>query len=61
MSKEWKSIAAALAPDIPAEAVERHVAALNALEAAFRPLVDKLEFSTEPSFVLMVGREREQA
>jgi hypothetical protein len=35
---DWKKIASALEPEIPAEDIEKVVPVLEALEAAFRPL-----------------------
>ena len=38
MTKDWRKIAAALDPPIPSGDVEKIAPALDALEAAFRPL-----------------------
>jgi hypothetical protein len=59
MAKDWKSIAAAIAPDIPAESVARITPQLEALEAAFRPLLERIPADGEPSYVQLTGRERE--
>jgi len=47
--KNWKAIALAHAPDVPAPAVDRITAPLDALEAAFRPLVKSLGPEAEPA------------
>jgi hypothetical protein len=46
---DWKAIAAARKLDIPADAIERITPSMNALEAAFRPLVAKIPFDVEPA------------
>ncbi len=38
--------------DIPPDAIERITPSLEALEAAFRPLLAKLPFMTEPAVTL---------
>lgn len=48
----WKLIAAASHFDIPEEELNRIIPVLDALEAAFRPLVRKIPVETEPAFVL---------
>lgn len=59
MAKDWKSIAAAVAPDIPADAVARIAPSLEALEQTFRPLLDRIPVDGEPAYVQLVGRDRE--
>ncbi len=59
MAKDWKSIAAAVAPDIPADSLERIVPSLDGLEAAFRPLLERIPFDGEPSYVQLTGRDKE--
>ncbi len=59
MPRDWKLVAAALAPDIPAESVERLLPTLNALEAAVRPLLAKIPAEGEPAYVQLVGRDKE--
>jgi hypothetical protein len=54
---DWKAIAAARKLDIPADAIERITPSMNALEAAFRPLVAKIPFDVEPAYVLMIEPE----
>ncbi len=46
---DWKSIAAARAPEIPAEEAERVAATLAALEQTFRPLARDLPPDLEPA------------
>lgn len=61
MPRDWKAAAAAFAPDVPAEQVEKIGPSLDALEAAFRPQVTpaRLPIETEPAYVLLVAREKE--
>jgi hypothetical protein len=54
MPKDWKSLAAALAPDIPAEQLEKITPGLNALEDHFRPLVAAVQLESEPAYLLLV-------
>lgn len=49
---DWTALARARGLDIPAEAVERVAPSLEALEADFRPLTARLEFTTEPAITL---------
>jgi hypothetical protein len=46
---DWKTLAAARCPDIPADAVARMVPSLEALEASFRPLA--LQLTPEDEYV----------
>ena len=39
---DWKTLAAARCPDIPADAVLRMIPSLEALEATFRQLAEQL-------------------
>jgi hypothetical protein len=55
--RDWKAIAKAVAPDIPAEQVDRIAPPLDALETAFRPIVHTSPHETEPAYVLLVARE----
>jgi hypothetical protein len=59
MRKDWSAVARAVAPDIPADAVERYVAPLDGLESSFRPLARSLDLDTLPAHVLLVAREAE--
>ena len=52
---DWTALARARGLDIPAEAVEQIAPSLEALEANFRPLLQKLEFTTEPAITLSEG------
>jgi hypothetical protein len=55
--KDWRAIAKAGCPGIPAEEMDRIAAALEALEETFRPLVNDLPPDLEPC--LEVGAEEE--
>lgn len=57
--KDWKAIAKAVAPEIPAGDIARIVAPLDALEAAFRPLVKDLPVDWEPASGLDAAEESE--
>ncbi|MEZ5399427.1 MAG: hypothetical protein R2729_07135 [Bryobacteraceae bacterium] len=57
---DWKTLAAAWAPDIPAEDAARLEKPLDALEAAFRPLTAHVPLDAEPAYVLLVQPEPEQ-
>jgi hypothetical protein len=57
--KDWKGIAKAAAPDIPEADVHRILAPLDALEAAFRPLVKNLPPDLEPASGLDAEEEGE--
>ncbi len=59
--QNWKLIAAASGFDIPEEELNRIVPVLDALEAAFRPLVKKIPVETEPAFVLSSGPGERQS
>lgn len=47
--KDWKAIATASNFEIPPADLDRATDPLNALEAAFRPLVKDLRFDLEPA------------
>jgi len=55
---DWKALAAARCPDIPADAVARITPGLEALEAAFRPLTERLTAEDESAVVLANVQER---
>jgi hypothetical protein len=61
---DWKTLAAARCPDIPADALARMVPALESMEAAFRPLTARLTADDESAVIFAnVGanvREREE-
>jgi hypothetical protein len=61
MSRDWKAAAAAFAPDVPQEQLEKIIPALEALDAAFQPQLANLPPETEPACVLLVAREKEEA
>jgi hypothetical protein len=54
--RNWKLIAAANRFDIPEDELNAILPVLDAIEAAFRPLVKKIPVETEPAFVLPVDR-----
>ena len=60
MTRDWKAVARALAPDIPEAEVERIAPALDALETAFRPLAAEIPHETEPAglFFFPAGKSR---
>jgi len=49
---DWKAAARARALDIPDEALDAIAPSLDALEAAFRPLVKLLPREVEPAVIL---------
>lgn len=49
--RDWKKAAAALAPDIPSEQLERIGPVLDGLEANFRPLAAELHPLDDPAFI----------
>jgi hypothetical protein len=55
---DWKTLAAARCPDIPAEAVARLVPSLETLETAFRPLTEKLTPQDESAIIFENVQER---
>lgn len=55
--RNWKAIAQAANPDMPAAEIERIAAPLEALERIFRPLAEDLPPDLEP--LLELGREEE--
>jgi len=57
--KDWKTIAQAFAPEIPASALDRLAGPLNTLEDAFRPLCDRLPVELEPATTFLVDEEGE--
>ena len=59
MARDWKAAAAAFAPGIPAEQLEKITPSLDGLEAAFRPLLAKLPLETEPAYVLLLARDKD--
>ncbi len=57
MSKDWKKIARANGLAIPDGDLDRIAPALDALEAAFRPLVRDLAPAAEPAVLFKVSAE----
>ena len=49
---DWKAIAQARKLDIAEEAIARIAPALDALEAAFRPLLEQIPHTVEPAITL---------
>ncbi len=58
MTRDWKAVAGALAPDIPETDLDRITPALDALEAAFRPLAAEIPHETEPAVVFFCPAEK---
>jgi hypothetical protein len=56
-SRDWKRIAEGLQLGIPEADLDRITAVLDAMEAAFRPLVADLPFETEPAVVFQCETE----
>ena len=54
---DWKALAAARCPDIPADAVARITPGLEALEATFRPLTAQLTPDDESAVTFSAVRE----
>jgi hypothetical protein len=52
---DWKTLAAARCPDIPADAVPDMTPALDSLEAAFRPLEVRLTADDESALGFSVN------
>jgi len=57
MSRDYKALARALAPDIPDENLPGVIGPLEKLEDLFRPLAKEMEAETEPAFVLVLPTE----
>ena len=57
--KDWKAIAKARDPDLPAQDLERLIAPLDALEESFRPLARTLAPDLEPATGFHPEREAE--
>jgi len=55
---DWKTLAAARCPDIPADAVARMVPSLETLEASFRPLALQLTPQDESAVIFANVKER---
>jgi len=55
---DWKALAAARCPDIPADAVARLIPAMEALETTLRPLTANLTAQDEPAVIFANVRER---
>ena len=55
--KDWKKIASANNLNIPDADLERITASLDALEAAFRPLVKSIPHEVEPAVTFVIPEE----
>ena len=55
--RDYRKLAAALAPDIPAAELDRVIQPLESLEAAFRPLTAQIADETEPAYTLTLPTE----
>lgn len=53
MTRDWHALARALALDIPEPDLDRIKPALDALEAAFRPLAGNVPHEVEPAVVFI--------
>jgi hypothetical protein len=49
---DWKTVARARGLNIPDETLDGIAPSLDALEAAFRPLVSRLRYDVEPATIL---------
>lgn len=57
MSRDYKALARALAPDIPEESLPGVTGPLEQLEDLFRPLAKEIDAETEPATVLVLPTE----
>jgi hypothetical protein len=57
--KNWKKIATGNGLDIPDADLERIAPALDALEAAFRPLAREIPASVEPAVIFRAAEDPE--
>jgi hypothetical protein len=55
---DWKALAAARCPDLPADAIDRIAPALKALETTFRPLAETLTADDESAVIFANIGER---
>jgi hypothetical protein len=55
--RDYRKLAAALAPDIPEAELEGVIKPLESLEASFRPLTALLADETEPAYTLTLPTE----
>jgi hypothetical protein len=58
--RDWKRIAAALAPEIPEADLARVIPALDALEAVFRPLMYRAPHETEPAYTMLITKAQSE-
>ena len=57
MTRDWKTLARALAPDIPGPDLDKITPALDALETSFRPLAANVGHLVEPAVVFFCSSE----
>jgi len=57
--KDWKLVAQGLGLDIPADGLRRAAAALETVEAEFRPLLSGIPVFSEPAYVSLRFPERQ--
>lgn len=57
--RDWQTLARVLAADVPAEQIEKVTPSLDALEVAFRPLLERLTDTVEPA-ICFVARGTEK-
>ena len=53
--KDWKQLAAVLAPDIPPDQVERLAVTMEGIEISFRPLTAQIRSDTEPAYIAVLA------
>jgi hypothetical protein len=58
MARDWKQIASALEPAIPAEDIEKIVPVLEGLERAFEPLRESIPAGTDVWVPAILGQEK---
>jgi len=58
--KDWKLMLKAQGLDISDQEVDRMQPSLNALEAAFRPLVAEIPSDIEPALIFRCSREEKE-
>ena len=55
--RNWKQLAAGLDLNIPAEDLDKLTGTMDAMEAAFRPLVSGIPHETEPAVIFHLSEE----
>lgn len=59
MPRDWKTLARALALDIPETDVERIAPALDSLESSFRPLAEEVPPLAEPAVIFLCPEDEQ--